>query len=53
MDAWYWLTQSGGLTWVVLIVKVDEITRSILIEQWEDVSRVGPMCAATPAYNLG
>ena len=41
------------VTWVVLIVKIDEGAQSILIEQWEDVPRVCPVCARTPTHNLG
>lgn len=53
MDAYFWLTNSGGLIRVVLLVKIDESDWSIVIEKGEDVPRVRGVRQSTPMYNPG
>jgi hypothetical protein len=30
-DAWFWLTKSAGMTWVVFLIKIDDDEKSIII----------------------
>ena len=48
-DAWHWLTQSGGQTWIVIIIHIDTISRKILLERWESIDNGRPR-RTTVAY---
>ena len=39
-DACMWLTQGCGLVGVVLLIKVDDNDKSIIIEHWENIPRL-------------
>lgn len=49
-DARFWLTWSAGMTKVVFLMKIDDNDKSIVIEQWEDVSQ-GHVHASTSTHH--